>query len=517
MKRAVFSVLLFAFVSEGMIAGAQAPEKVSYQSVIRDATGQLVCSETIGMKISILQGSAEGTAVYEETHTPATNANGLATLEVGMGTPVSGTFTSIDWGNGPFFLKVETDPEGGTNYSINGTSEILSVPYALHAKTANSLTYSSWLPSGNDLYFLGGNVGIGTETPGNKLDVKGGMRVYSDLTDAYLEISGLGGDWNYAGLFLTDYSTNKKWSLIHRNYESGINELDFNFFDGINYLNHLTLTPNGNMGIGVWHPDSKLDVNGTIDVNNYSIVNVAPPANDLDAVNKAYVDYKFKQLENSIVAGGFVEDWEGNRYTTVKIGSQTWMSENLKTTHYNDGSEIPLVTDESAWAELGTSAYCWYDNTQSPFGDLFGPLYNGYVVAAGTLCPVGWHVPTDAEWTTLTNYLISNGYNYDGSTSGVKVGKSMAISFGWQNSATEGAVGNTDYPAYRNKSGFSALPCGNRDQFGTFENIFTDGLWWSSDEESANGIYYFLNYDQVNFGRWNESKKYGFSVRCIKD
>lgn len=118
---------------------AQAPEKMSYQSVIRDANNLLVTNQTVGVQISILQGSVSGTAVYTETHTPTTNINGLIALEIGAGTIVSGTFNSIDWGTGPYFLKTETDPTGGTAYTISGTSQLLSVPYALHAKTADSL------------------------------------------------------------------------------------------------------------------------------------------------------------------------------------------------------------------------------------------------------------------------------------------------------------------------------------------------------------------------------------------
>lgn len=119
---------------------AQAPEKMSYQAVVRDGSNALVTSTAVGMQISILQGSASGTAVYVETQTPTSNINGLVSLEIGSGTVVSGDFTSIDWANGPYFIKTETDPTGGTSYTITGTSQLLSVPYALHAKTAETVT-----------------------------------------------------------------------------------------------------------------------------------------------------------------------------------------------------------------------------------------------------------------------------------------------------------------------------------------------------------------------------------------
>jgi len=119
---------------------AQAPEKMSYQAVIRDAANALVANQTVGMRISILQTTATGTAVYVETQTPTTNINGLVSLEIGTGTVITGTFANINWANGPYFIKTETDPTGGTNYTITGTSQLLSTPYALHAKTAESIS-----------------------------------------------------------------------------------------------------------------------------------------------------------------------------------------------------------------------------------------------------------------------------------------------------------------------------------------------------------------------------------------
>jgi hypothetical protein len=110
---------------------AQAPQKMSYQAVIRNASDVLISNTTIGIQISILQGSSSGTAVYVETHTPTTNQNGLVSLEIGTGTVVTGTFSGIDWSAGPHFIKTETDPSGGTSYSITGSSELMSVPYAL--------------------------------------------------------------------------------------------------------------------------------------------------------------------------------------------------------------------------------------------------------------------------------------------------------------------------------------------------------------------------------------------------
>jgi len=116
---------------------AQAPQKMSYQAVIRNASNTLVANQAVGMRVSILQGSPGGSSVYQETQSPVSNINGLVSIEIGSGTIVSGTFSAIDWSAGPYFVKTETDPAGGTNYTISGTTQLLSVPYALHANSAN--------------------------------------------------------------------------------------------------------------------------------------------------------------------------------------------------------------------------------------------------------------------------------------------------------------------------------------------------------------------------------------------
>lgn len=117
---------------------AQVPEKLSYQAVVRNSSNALVISSPIGMRISILQDSPTGTSVYTETQSTTSNSNGLVTVEIGSGTVISGTFASIDWSTGPYFIKTETDPTGGTSYSISGTSQLLSVPYALYSKSSGS-------------------------------------------------------------------------------------------------------------------------------------------------------------------------------------------------------------------------------------------------------------------------------------------------------------------------------------------------------------------------------------------
>ncbi|MFZ4414650.1 MAG: hypothetical protein ACOYOV_16320, partial [Bacteroidales bacterium] len=135
----IYSIIVAVLLTANVFA--QSPQKMSYQAVIRNNSNNLVTSTSIGMRVSILQGSGTESEIFKEIYNPnpQTNSNGLVTIEVGSGIPLTGSFASINWSNGPYFIKTETDPSGSTNYTIIGTSQLLSVPYALHAKTADSV------------------------------------------------------------------------------------------------------------------------------------------------------------------------------------------------------------------------------------------------------------------------------------------------------------------------------------------------------------------------------------------
>ena len=202
---------------------------------------------------------------------------------------------------------------------------------------------------------------------------------------------------------------------------------------------------------------------------------------------------------------GTIPDVDGNAYNTMTIGTQTWMAENLKTTKYNDNTDIPSVADIPAWAALSTPGYCWYNNDAATYKAHYGALYNWYAVdAAGNggknVCPAGWHIPTDAEWATLTDFLGGNN------VAGGKMKETGTAN--WQSPNT-GAT---------NESGFTALPGGGRYFDGTFSSIGSIGGWWSSTElltTSARGRYLYSDYSFIYRG--SGSKQDGFSVRCLKD
>ena len=212
-----------------------------------------------------------------------------------------------------------------------------------------------------------------------------------------------------------------------------------------------------------------------------------------------------------------------NNYKTITIGTQTWFAENLRATKYNDGSTL-LDVDTIRWYEISYGAVCTYNNTTNADTiKTYGRLYNWYAVNTGKLCPTGWHVPSTKEWSTLVNYLRANGYSYDSSTTSDKIAKALASTTGWEQEYVGGSIGNN--PSINNKSGFTALPGGKREDntecydgcnFGFFGS---SGFWWTStgsSTEMANYISLASNYDFL-FDNELNYKVNGYSVRCLKD
>jgi len=196
-----------------------------------------------------------------------------------------------------------------------------------------------------------------------------------------------------------------------------------------------------------------------------------------------------------------ITDIEGNVYHTIIIGTQVWMVENLKTTRYNDGTEIPFIVDTSAvWYELNAPGYCWYNDDETT-KDRMGGLYNWHVVNTGKVCPKGWHVPTDEEWAILIAYL-----------GGEKVagGKMKASGTEFWLAPNAGAS---------NSSGLTVLPAGFRGKSGFISHaVNSNALFWSSTAfNDADAWTWYLIYDSEAAGRNNGGKYHGFSIRCIKD
>lgn len=197
---------------------------------------------------------------------------------------------------------------------------------------------------------------------------------------------------------------------------------------------------------------------------------------------------------------GTVTDIDGNIYHTVTIGTQVWMVENLKTTHYRNGDTIPNVTDDTQWGTIIIGAYCNYDHNPSNV-TTYGRMYNWYAAnESRNIAPAGWHVPTDEDWTLLINYLGG------GSVAGGKLKESGTAHW---NSPNTGAT---------NETGFTALPGGDRGTNGVFESMGIDGKWWSSTEAPLDYAWRrFISYYYANVDRDYASKTAGFSIRCVKD
>jgi uncharacterized protein (TIGR02145 family) len=192
-------------------------------------------------------------------------------------------------------------------------------------------------------------------------------------------------------------------------------------------------------------------------------------------------------------------DIDGNVYNAIKIGTQIWMAKNLNVSHYRNGDEIPQVTDLAVWGKIKTGAWCYYNN-DPVIGKIYGKLYNWHAVNDSRgLAPKGWHIATDEEWSTLTNYL-----------GGIDIAGGKLKEAGTEHwlSPNTGA---------RNESGFTALPGGFRTDYGAFGFKGTEGYWWSTKELRANGAWgRLLQYDDSNLRR-GSLKDHGFSVRCIRD
>jgi uncharacterized protein (TIGR02145 family) len=194
---------------------------------------------------------------------------------------------------------------------------------------------------------------------------------------------------------------------------------------------------------------------------------------------------------------GTITDIDGNLYHTVTIGTQVWMVENLQTTRYNNGIDIPYIYDSMQWSNLYTPGYCWYRNDAFTYKNLYGALYNWYAVATGNLAPLGWHVPTNSDWSILIDFL-----------GGTQIaGAKMKDTANWKKPDT-GAT---------NESGFTALPGGMRWFQGSFLGLGQCTYLWSNTQSTGYDYYVELVYNSPDAFPGPNSGKEGFSVRCIRD
>ena len=664
MKKITTLIVMMVLCAASLFA--QAPEKFTYQAVVRNANNTLVANAQVGVRVNILQGTATGNAVYSETHMVSSNANGLVTLNIGAGSVLHGSFANIDWADWPYFLKTDIDPNGGNDYNITSTQQLLSVPYALYAKEAansfsgdyNDLTntpqiptvptnvsafsndagyitsytetdpvFNAWDKNYNDLtnrpqiptvptnvsaFTNDANYITATQVPSAQVNadwtaVSGAARIlnkptlfsgnYSDLVGkptnlsqfnndlglATVATSGSYNDLNYRPNLATVATTGNYNDLINRptiptvptnvsaftNDAGYVTSADVQQASGVptnvsafnNDMGYLTSYTETDPLFSAWGKNYNTLVNkpnlaAVATSGNYNDLTNKPtiptvPANvsvfnnDAHYITEAQLNALLASVNNTIdslrnrigelemhqtqpqtdttvmaqacLGLATVTDYDQNVYNTVQIGNQCWMRENLRSTHYADGTAIAAGTTSST-----STAY--YYPLQGDF--TYGYLYNWKAVMRNSsnsqsnpsgvqgICPNGWHVPSDAEWDELLNYVSSqNHYLCNGDNN--NVAKALAAKTGWVSSTGTCAVGNVQ--VNNNATGFSALPAGHN-YGGSYTNYGTAATFWSSTEAgSANTFDRSVDYSNAVFTRSNHPKGYGFSVRCLRD
>lgn len=225
-----------------------------------------------------------------------------------------------------------------------------------------------------------------------------------------------------------------------------------------------------------------------------------------------------------------VTDIDANKYRTVQIGTQCWMAENMRTVTFADGTPIAHVVEPAEWEalEVTEKAYSYYNNNTGGEGEIFGALYTWAAAMNGAsssnaspsgvqgICPDGWHLPSDEEWTALEEHLVANGYNYDETTVENKIAKSLSAAVLWSFNPNEGVVGND--LTLNNRSGFTALPGGHRDGTGSFPHFGNHSRFWTATEENPNtSKTRIISFNRMDLYRDNFNKRNGGYVRCVRD
>lgn len=559
----IWSILIaFSFQS----AFADVPAKFQYQAVLRDSGGHPIESSDVDVNIVIKQGSPDGEQVFTETHHTKTNEMGLINLMVGS----ENNLNEIDWEDGSYFIEVIVDD------TSMGTTQLLSVPYALHAGSADQITGdleetdpifnaapasdidADDILNWNEAFNWGNHAAEGylTEESQTLSDV---LQEGNDA-DAQ-QIINLGEPGG------ADHAATKGYVDAHWEDFAGSQPGEMKYWDGEEWQ---TVVPGEDEqqltycgGVPVWGPcpdypelttaqaenitensaisGGNVTNDGGAEVTVYGVVwdtEEEPSIEDnlgytedgeglgsfnslltnLDPETTYYVrayatnvmgtaygnEISFETLQDDDADEGTVVDIDGNVYSTVVIDGVEWMAENLRTTRYANSDSIEHITANSEW-ETTTGAYSYFDNDEG-YAEPYGALYNWYAVNDERgLCPAGWRVPTDEEWTDLTDYL--GGLAVSGGK--LKATGNLDDGDGLWSPPNTGAT---------NESGFTALPAGMRARLGWFWYLNDIASFWTATERNEEKAWgrRLTNLSQATI-RTDYLKPIGYSIRCIKD
>jgi uncharacterized protein (TIGR02145 family) len=507
MKNLVTLVLLA--MTTGIFA--QAPGVFNYQAVITNQDGSSLSMQPVSFRVSLLQGEITGTALYTETQQDTTNSYGLVILNIGLGTPVQGEFAKIDWSKGPYFLKLELDPAGGSDYHHMGTSQLLSVPYSLFAGTVKEVRAPADLGPDESIFQVtnaNGDVLFGVYNSGvrivlDEIPGKGGRggfvvggRTGKGIVDDYLVLN------RDTALFTIDDITPGKggrggFAVGGRGGSKG-NEFQYMVLNGDSTNFYLHQDPSGSSTafniVGV-NPDNTTTPILAVTKDSTNVSTNLNVTKDVNVGGGVTTDLTLRDT------GWITDSRDGQKYRTVIIGTQTWMAENLRAINFQAGPPIMYLnaTSDTTWKNIMAPARTYYNADSVLYYKKYGGLYNWYAASApGNACPLGWHVPSLTEWQTLITFA---------GTATVAGGALKSIEDGIWNAPNTGAS---------DVHNFAAMPGGYATPYEWLGNY---GYYWTTTPSSATTAYCIVfNYDGSHVViPSNPIKQMGYSIRCVKN
>jgi uncharacterized protein (TIGR02145 family) len=561
----VYAILCLAIASLTQLQ-AQAPQGFNYQATVRNSSGDLIVNTNVYFKFNVIQGSQTAVPIFTETHYVPTDDLGQVNLVIGQGTANTGIFSELDWSLGSYYLGIELNT--GSGYVAMGTAQLLSVPFALYAENSGNST-----PTTPNLQSV-----LAENNSANNQQIKDLLdptEAQDAVTKAYVDTEILNNVQNIEQVLTQGNDANglqlkgiadptDAQDATTKSYVDALSNtqglMNFNGWDNYQVWQDnttITLTPNSFVFINANNttlvfPDGpenccfgdviyiyvmqegSIPSSITLQPNNFPVRtptdwsttesfqgSLGSGLNTIINVGDYWMVANFDNEGG--ISNQVITDQDGNTYDYLTYGVQVWTVDNAKMVTYRDGTPIPQVTDNTEWVNLTTGAWAYYNNDPTK-----PRLYNWYAVMGihdndpntpnKEFAPEGWHVPSDAEWTTLENYLIANGYNYDGTTTENKIAKAMASTTGWNTSTGTGVPGNDQ--SLNNDSEFNAVPEGYRSGItSNFQEYGSLAIFWTSSENEDDVDAWRRNLDWdssalIKYGHWKTS---GISVRFVRD